>query len=250
MKAGDGAETKTGLQVPQRGEPVVTEDLNFTVGRGVEVGLEILVVGGVDQLAKTEMAVVTAEEERGVIHEIVIGTEIGEGDVAHHRAVGQRMASTTATTTTTTTAIRVGRRVEHDHIRTRMPRMAVAAAPRLVGPGAHFRVARAITTAAVAVIGVGLAVGQDGKVARRGREADHLSSELAIITITAGGDVRIRKARDYKGSGPSLGHLHDLEVEVEVEVVEVRVASAAEARICRAPTLLRCRKTLWSNARR
>ncbi|KAG0302330.1 hypothetical protein BGZ97_002397 [Linnemannia gamsii] len=93
MKAGDGAETKTGLQVPQRGEPVVTEDLNFTVGRGVEVGLEILVVGGVDQLAKTEMAVVTAEEERGVIHEIVIGTEIGEGDDAKNGGRGSSKAS-------------------------------------------------------------------------------------------------------------------------------------------------------------
>lgn len=235
MRAGDDAETKTGLQVPQRGEPVETEDLNSTAGRGVEAGLEILVAGGVDRPAKVEIVVVTAEEGRGVIRGIVIGTEIGEEDVARHRSVGQR-------TMATTTAIRVGQQVGHDHIRTRIPRMAAAAAPRLgAGPGAHFRVARIITTAVVAVTGVGLAVDQDGMVVRRGPEADRLSSELAITTITVGGDVQIRKVRDHRKSGPSLGHLLDLEVEEVVEVVEVvevevRVASAVEARICRAPT--------------
>lgn len=245
--AEDDAGTGTGPQVLLRGEIVAMEENpNSIVGRGVEVGLEILVADGVDRPAKVVVAVVTVEEG-GVILGIVIGTETA--DAVRHQVAGPRTA-------TTRTVTKVGQRVGRAPIRKRMARISktrmAAVAPRPgVGPEVHSRVARIMLIAVVDVIGAGLSVGQDGMAVGRGREVDRLLSDLAIITtVTTGRDDRIRRVRDRRRRGPSLGHLLELEAEVEVVEEVGRVGSEVEARTCRAPTRLRCRRTLWSNARR
>lgn len=243
MMAEDDARTEKELRALLRGEILVMEEVpNSIVGQGVEAGLEILVAGGVDRPAKVMVTVVIAEED-GVILGIVTGTETA--DAVRHQVAGPRAAMTRTVT-------RVGPRVGRDRIRTRMAkitrtRMAVVAPRPGVDLEVHSRIALIILNAVVGVRGAGLPVDQDGMAVGRGREVDRLLSGLAIITtVTIGGDDRIRRVKDRRGRGPSLGHLLDLEVEVvlvvaevaevEVEVVEVGRVESEEARTCQAPT--------------